>query len=141
MEGSDDTTGHCMRDTRYGQVLEPWTGALLEDGDVGHILAASQERVGIMFDEQGCGPSMKASTTSNFWCLGNRLLVSDAVVTLAKGGGQYALEDASNDGIRYLGGRVHCLIRGGRGSSSFETGSAEYMELSMRMLRVHRRAG
>ena len=28
--------------------------------------------------------------------------------------------------IRYLGGGVHCLISGGRGSSSLETESAEF---------------
>ena len=44
---------------------------------------------------------------------------------LAKAGAQLALEDASSDGIRYFGGGVDCLIRGGKGSSSFETGSAE----------------
>ena len=27
VNGNDDTTGHCVRSTRYGQVLEPWTGA------------------------------------------------------------------------------------------------------------------
>ena len=46
MDGNDDTAGHCVSDTRCGQVLEPWTGALLKDGDVGHILPASHERVG-----------------------------------------------------------------------------------------------
>ena len=45
---------------------------------------------------------------------------------LEKGGGQLALEDTSSDGIRYLGGGVHCLIRSGRGGSSFETRSAEF---------------
>ena len=42
-----------------------------------------------------------------------RRLASGAVVTLAKGGGQLALEDSTSDGIRYLGGGVYCLIRGG----------------------------
>ena len=69
---------------------------------------------------------MKASTNRKFWCLGNRCLAWGAVVTLAKGGGQLALEDASSDGIKHLGGGVHCLIRGGRRCSSFETGSAEF---------------
>ena len=45
MDGNDDTAGHCVRDTRCGQVLEPCTGALLKDGDVGHISSASHERV------------------------------------------------------------------------------------------------
>ena len=71
---------------------------------------------------------MEASTTRIFSCLGNRRLASGAVVTLVKGGGHLALEDASSNGIRYLGGGVHCLIRGGRGSSSFETGSAKRYE-------------
>ena len=48
------------------------------------------------------------------------------VVTLAKDGDQFALDDASSDAIRYLGGGVHCLIRGARRSSRFETGSAEF---------------
>ena len=69
---------------------------------------------------------MEASRTRNFWCLGKRRLASGAVVTLTKEGGQLAFEDASSDGIRSLGGGVHCLTRGGRGSSSFETGSAEF---------------
>ena len=34
------------RGTRCGQVLEPLTGALLKDGDVGHTFPASYERVG-----------------------------------------------------------------------------------------------
>ena len=64
--------------------------------------------------------------TKNFSCLGNRPLASGAAVTLAKGGGQLALDNASSDVIKYLGGGVHCLIKGGKGSSSFETGSAEF---------------
>ena len=81
---------------------------------------------GITFGEQGCGLSMEVSTTGNFSCLGNRRLASGGVVTLAKGGGQLTLENASSGGIKYLGGGVHCLVRGGRGSSSFVTGSAEF---------------
>ena len=68
---------------------------------------------------------MKASTTRKFWCLGDRCLASGAVVTLVKEGGELTLEDARSDVIRYLGGGVCCLIRGGRGSSSFETESEE----------------
>ena len=67
---------------------------------------------------------MKAPATRKFWCLGNRRLASRAAVTLANGGSQLALEDASSDVIRCLGGVVHCLIRGGRERSSFETGSS-----------------
>ena len=69
---------------------------------------------------------MKASTTRKFWYLGNRRLASGAVVIIVNWGGQLALEDTSSDGIRYLGGEVHCLIRGGKKSSSFETGSEEF---------------
>ena len=43
---NDDTAGYRVRGTRCGEVLEPWTGALLKDGDVGHILPAPHERVG-----------------------------------------------------------------------------------------------
>ena len=68
---------------------------------------------------------MEASTTTILLCLGNRRQASGAVVALAKGGGQLALNDTSSDGIRYPGDGVHCLIRGGRGSSSFETVSGE----------------
>ena len=81
------------------------------------------------------------SMTRNFSCLGNKSLASGAVVTLAKGDGQLALDDASSGVIRYIGRGLHCLIRGGRGSYSFGTGSAEFMELSMGVPRVHRRAG
>ena len=63
-----------------------------------------------------------------FLCLDNRRLASGAAVTLAKGSGQLALDDASSGVIRYLGGGVHCLVRAGRESSSFETGSAGYYE-------------
>ena len=80
---------------------------------------------GITFGEQGCGLSMEASTTRKFSCLGNKRLASGAVVTLSKWSGQLTLDNASSDVIRYLGGGVYCLIRGGRESSSFEAGSAE----------------
>ena len=43
VDGNNDTAGNCVRGTRYGQVLEPWTGALLKGGDVGHTLPASHE--------------------------------------------------------------------------------------------------
>ena len=56
--------------------------------------------------------------TRNFSCLGNKRLASGVVVTLAKGGGQLALDDASSDVIRYFGGGAHCLIRDSTGSSS-----------------------
>ena len=69
---------------------------------------------------------MEASTTRNFSCLGNRRLTSGAVVTLAKGASQLALTDASSGVIRNPGSGVHFLIRGCRGTSSFETGSAEF---------------
>ena len=46
MDDNDDTVGHCVRGTRCNQVLEPRTGVILKDGDVGHILLASHERVG-----------------------------------------------------------------------------------------------
>ena len=45
-DDTDDTPRHCVRGTRCGQVLEPCTGTLLKDGDVGHILPASHGRVG-----------------------------------------------------------------------------------------------
>ena len=78
MDGNDDTTGHCVRGTRCGQVLEPWTGALLKDRVQGiHYLRRTNEW-GITFGEQGCGLSIKASTATNFWCLDNRRLSSGA---------------------------------------------------------------
>ena len=43
---NDDTAGHCVRGTHYGQVLEPWTGAILKDSDVGHILLSGGSRWG-----------------------------------------------------------------------------------------------
>ena len=46
--------------------------------------------------------------------LDNRRAASGAVGILAKGAGQMALENASSEGIRYLRGGVHCLIRGDR---------------------------
>ena len=97
-----------MRGTRCDQVLEPSNGVILKDGDVGHTLSASNytNAWGIMFGEQGCGLSMEASTTMKYLCLGNKRLAPGTVVTLAKEGGQLALDDASGDAIRYLGGAV-----------------------------------
>ena len=70
---------------------------------------------------------MKAFTTTNFWCLGNRrLLASDEVGTLAKEAVSWLSRMQAVTFNRYLGGEVHCLTRGGRGSYSFETGSAEF---------------
>ena len=59
-------------------------------------------------------------------CLGNRRSTLNVVVILAKGVGQLALEDASSDIIIYLGGGAHCLIRGGKGGSIFDTGAGFY---------------
>ena len=39
--------------------------------------------------------------------------------------GQLDFDDARSDSIRYLGGGVRCLIKGGRGISSVERGNAE----------------
>ena len=69
---------------------------------------------------------MKASMTRNCLCLGNRCSAPGTVVTLARGGGSVILEDASSDVIGYLGGGVHCPIRGGKGSSSFETAGEKF---------------
>ena len=69
---------------------------------------------------------MKVSTTRNFSCLGSRRLVSGAIVTLVKGGGQLVLDHTNNDAMRYLGGGEYCPIRGGRGSFGFEIRSAEF---------------
>ena len=69
---------------------------------------------------------METSATRVVWCLGSRPLAPGAVVTPAKGGGKFSLEDASSDGIRYLGAGVHCLVRRDRGCSSVETGSANF---------------
>ena len=82
----------------------------------------------ITFGEQGCRLNTEASATRNVVCLGNRRFLLDTGVALAKGGGQVVFDDASSGVIRYLGGGVHCLIRGGRGCSSFETGSSEFYE-------------
>ena len=97
MDSNDDTTRHCVRGTRCDQVLEPWAGVILKDDDVGHTLSASNymNNWGITFGEQGCGLSMKASTTRSISCLGNKRLAPGAVVTLAKGGSQLALDYAS----------------------------------------------
>ena len=80
---------------------------------------------GITFGEQGCEFSMKTSSTRI------RGLASGAVVPLPKGGGRLAVDDASIDVIRYLGGGVYCLIRGSRGGACFETGSAEFYGITV----------
>ena len=46
VDGNDNTARHCVRGTSCGQVLGPWTGAVLKVCDVGRILPASHERVG-----------------------------------------------------------------------------------------------
>ena len=46
MDDNENTAGHCIRGARCGRVLELWTGTLLKDGDVRHILPVSYERVG-----------------------------------------------------------------------------------------------
>ena len=68
---------------------------------------------------------METSTARNIWCLGNRRLASGAVETTAKGTVQLTLDDESSGIMRHFGGGVYYLIRGGRGSSIFETESAE----------------
>ena len=45
VDGSDDTAVHCVRGTRCRQVLELWTRTILNNGDVGHTLPSSHERV------------------------------------------------------------------------------------------------
>ena len=43
----------------------PWTGALLNDGDVGHNHLLRTKKWATTFREQDCGLSTKASTTRN----------------------------------------------------------------------------
>ena len=52
------------------------------------------------------------------------------------GGDQLALEDARSDSIGYLGGKVRCFIRGGKGSSILRE-VQEFMEPSMRVCAVN----
>ena len=47
-------------------------------------------------------------------------------VDAGEGGDQLALKDARSDSIGYLRGRVRCFIKGGKGSSIFETGTGVY---------------
>ena len=47
-------------------------------------------------------------------------------VDAGEGGDQLTLKDARSDSIGYLGGRVRCFIRGGKGRSTFETGAGVY---------------
>ena len=66
---------------------------------------------------------MEAYTDSDFGaCLDTRRSVSGAVLMLAKGAFSWhsRMQEVS---IGYLGGRVSCFIRGGKGSSIFETGA------------------
>ena len=44
----------------------------------------------------------------------------------SKGGGKLALEDASSDGVRYLGGGILCLIKGSKRGYIFETGAGSH---------------
>ena len=93
------------------------------------------------FGEQGCGLSMEAFTTRIFSCLGNRRLASGAVITLAKGVDQLALgmqavtaSGASEVGYIALSEAVEEVL-------VLRQEVQHFMELSMRMLRVYRRAG
>ena len=45
VDSSDDTAVHYVHGTRCRQVLELWTGTTLNNGDVGHTLPSSLERV------------------------------------------------------------------------------------------------
>ena len=46
LDANDDTTGRCVRASRCGQFLEPWTGVVLKHGDIGHTLPTSHEPMG-----------------------------------------------------------------------------------------------
>ena len=57
---------------------------------------------------------------------GHKTIGFECGVDPGEGGDQLALKDARSDSIGYLGGRVHCLIRGGKGSYIFETGAGAH---------------
>ena len=57
-------------------------------------------------------------------------------VDAGEGGDQLALKHARSDSIGYLGGRVRCFIRGGKGSAILRQ-VQEFMEPSMRVCAVN----
>ena len=69
-----------------------------------------------------------------------RLGIFSAWVIIAKEDHSLSLGDASSDVIRYLGGRVHCIIRGGRGILVLRQDVQNLVELSMKKLH-HPREG
>ena len=82
---------------------------------------------GITYGGQGCGLCMEAYTDSDFGaCLDTRRSVSGAVLMLAKGAISWHSRMQEVTASRYLGGRIRCLIRGGKGSIIFETGAGVY---------------
>ena len=88
---------------------------------------------GITYCGQGCGLCMEAYTDSDFWSLpGHETIGFGCGVDAGEGSDQLALKDARSDSIGYLGGRVRCLIRGGKGSTILRQ-VQEFMEPSMRV--------
>ena len=86
-------------------------------------VSPSHERMEVTYGGQGCGLCMEANTDSDFRaCLDTRRSVSGAV-DAGERGEQLALKDARSDSIEYLGCRVRCFIRGGKGSSTIEAGA------------------
>ena len=78
---------------------------------------------GITYGGQGCGLCMEAYTDSVRSLPRYETIGFGCGVDAGEGGDQLALKGARSDSIGYFGGRVRCFIRGGRGSSIFETGA------------------
>ena len=87
-----------------------------------HYLLHTKES-GITYGGQGCRLSMEAYTDSDF---GYETIGFGCGVDAGEGGNQLVLKDARSDSIGYLGGRVRCFVRGGKGSSISETGAGVY---------------
>ena len=77
---------------------------------------------GITYGGQGGGLGMGSIHGLSFHSLpGYETIDFGCGVDAGEGGDQLALKDARSDSIGYLGGRVRCFIRGGKGSYIFET--------------------
>ena len=127
VDGDDDTPGYCVRRTHCGQVLrKPWAGAF-EGSDEDLPVSTSHERMGDYVRWTGLWTLHGSLYGLGFRSLpGHKAIGFGCRVDAGEGSDQLALKDARSDSFGYPGGRIPYLIRGGKGSTIFETGAGVY---------------
>ena len=79
---------------------------------------------GITYGGQSCGLCVENIHGLGFRSLpGYETIGFGCGVDAGEGGDHLILKDARSNSVGYLGGRVHRFFRGGKGSSTFETGA------------------